>query len=159
MSAFPEQEFAAGTALQKGSPPGGLSVVQLSCLEEISPLTQEVAATMGRFGYARKDVFCVQLALEEALVNSIKHGHRNDPTKRVELRWRIDREHVFLQIEDEGEGFDPRRIPDPTAEDNLERSHGRGLFLMRSYMTRMSYNQRGNCLTLWKQRPANGLQA
>jgi len=92
-------------------------------------------------------------------VNSIKHGHRNDPTKRVELRFKIDREHVFLQIEDEGEGFDPQQVPDPTAEENLERSHGRGMLLMRAYMNRISYNHKGNCLTLWKHGPASCVPA
>jgi serine/threonine-protein kinase RsbW len=148
-------EVESEPAVRMGTPQNGVSVVQLSYLEEIPSLTEKVAATMGRFGYTPQDVLGVQLSLDEALVNSIKHGHRNDPTKRVELRFRINREHVFLQIEDEGDGFDPRRIPDPRAEENREQSHGRGLFLMQAYMSRMSYNQRGNCLTLWKHGPGS----
>jgi serine/threonine-protein kinase RsbW len=102
-------------------------------------------------GYSAKDVFGVRLALEEAVVNSIKHGHQYDPTKQAEVRYRVNHEHVLVEVEDQGPGFDPSQVPDPTAPENLERSSGRGLFLMHRYATWVRYNQKGNCVTLCKR--------
>jgi serine/threonine-protein kinase RsbW len=59
---------------------------------------------------------------------------------------------VVIEIEDEGDGFDPDALPDPSALENLERSCGRGVFLMRHYMTSVRYNRRGNRVTMWKRR-------
>jgi serine/threonine-protein kinase RsbW len=115
------------------------------------PLIEDVVTAMATLGYPQKDLFGVRLALEEAVINSIKHGHHHDPSKRVEVRYRVDRRRVLLEVEDQGEGFAPSTIPDPTAVENLDRCCGRGLLLMRSYTTWMRYNGRGNCLTLCKR--------
>lgn len=105
---------------------------------------------MASLGFSEKDIFGMRLAFEEALVNSVKHGHRYDPTKKVEIRYRVCHEHALVQVEDQGPGFDPAGIPDPTASENWERPCGRGLLLMRFYMTWIRYNERGNCVTLCK---------
>jgi serine/threonine-protein kinase RsbW len=99
---------------------------------------------MERRDYDQKQVFGVRLALEEALVNAVKHGNRHDPTKRVWASWHVGPSRVMIEIEDEGDGFDPRAVPDPCAPENLERSCGRGVFLMRHYMSSVRYNRRGN---------------
>ncbi len=99
-----------------------------------------------------RDVFGMRLALEEALVNAIKHGNGMDPEKSVRVTCRIDEAMVRVEIEDEGPGFDVSDVPDPTAEENLERPCGRGIMLMRAFMTRVEYNSKGNCLTLEKSR-------
>jgi serine/threonine-protein kinase RsbW len=105
---------------------------------------------MAGLGFPDKDVFGVRLALEEALVNSVKHGHRNDPTRRVSLRYKVVPDCALVEVEDEGPGFDPRQVPDPTDPDNLERPSGRGLLLMRAYTSWVRHNDRGNCVTLCK---------
>lgn len=99
-----------------------------------------------------RDVFGVRLALEEALVNAIKHGNGMDPLKSVRIRCTIDDQSVLVEIEDEGPGFIPEEVPDPTAEENLERPCGRGLMLMRSFMSRVEFNDRGNRVLLEKRR-------
>jgi serine/threonine-protein kinase RsbW len=105
---------------------------------------------MAGLGFPDKDVFGVRLALEEALVNSVKHGHRYDPTKRVLLRYKVVPEYALAEVEDQGPGFDPHQVPDPTAEGGLERPCGRGLLLMRAYASWVRHNERGNCVTLCK---------
>ena len=96
------------------------------------------------------DLFSIKLALEEALVNAIRHGNRSDPTKRVHVAYRVLPGRFEVHITDEGAGFDPAAVPDPTALENLERPGGRGLMLMRHYMTDVAFNERGNSVTLCK---------
>ena len=106
--------------------------------------------------FPTRDVFGVRLALEEALVNAIKHGNRMDPSRQVRIGWVINSETVRIEIEDEGHGFRPSDIPDPTAEENLEKPSGRGIMLMRAFMTDVSFNERGNRVTLVKRRDPPG---
>jgi len=122
------------------------------CAEEVPALLDIIAAAMDEFGYATKDRFAVRLALEEALVNAVKHGNRGDPAKEARLRSYVTTEFVLLAVEDDGAGFDPAGVPDPLAPENLERPSGRGLFLIRRYMTWMEHNTRGNCITMCRHR-------
>ena len=99
-----------------------------------------------------RDVFGIRLALEEALVNAIKHGNQMDPSKTVRIMFRAGFQKVRIEIEDQGEGFHPAEVPDPTADENLERPCGRGIMLMRAFMTSITYNPSGNCVILEKER-------
>jgi serine/threonine-protein kinase RsbW len=96
------------------------------------------------------DLFAIRLALEEALVNAIKHGNGFDRTKKVAIRYTIQPGRFHINITDEGHGFDPEDVPDPTAVENLERPCGRGLLLMRNYMNEVTFNPRGNSVTMCK---------
>jgi serine/threonine-protein kinase RsbW len=116
---------------------------------------ERIVSRLEQLQYPPRDVFGVRLALEEALVNAIKHGNGMDPNKSVRIQWRIDPECVCVEIEDEGPGFIPAEIPDPTAEENLERPCGRGIMLMRSFMSRVEYSGRGNKVLLEKRRDAS----
>jgi serine/threonine-protein kinase RsbW len=120
--------------------------------DEVPALLDLVGTAMEGFSYPKKDLFGVRLALEEALVNAVKHGNRGDPGKEVRLRYHVNTEYVMLEVEDDGAGFDPARVPDPLAPENLERPSGRGLFLIRRYMTWMRHNEHGNCITMCKHR-------
>jgi serine/threonine-protein kinase RsbW len=102
------------------------------------------------------DVFSIKLALEEALVNAIKHGNQLDKSKKVHISYRLHIDRFEIQITDEGPGFDPADVPDPTAIENLERPCGRGLMLMRHYMTEVTYNQCGNSVTMCRHFRNNG---
>ena len=97
-----------------------------------------------------KDVFCIRLALEEALVNAIKHGNQMEITKKVIIKYTLDADVFEIMISDEGPGFDPNDVPDPTDIENLERPCGRGLMLMRHYMTEVNYNSVGNSVRMKK---------
>jgi serine/threonine-protein kinase RsbW len=113
---------------------------------------RHVEAALEVLGYSERDRFAVRLALDEALANALKHGNRGDPAKCVRLCWRVTPECVLAKVEDEGEGFDPAAVPDPRDPENLERSCGRGLLLMRHYMDEVRYHGRGNRVTLGKRR-------
>ena len=103
-----------------------------------------------------RDVFCIKLALEEALVNAIKHGNQFDRSKKVYIRYRLLSDRFEVAVSDDGPGFDPSEVPDPTAVENLERPCGRGLMLMRHYMSEVAYNPRGNGVTMSRVFRANG---
>lgn len=102
--------------------------------------------------YDERDLFGIRLAIEEALVNAIKHGNRMDPTKTVRILCKIATHKVRIEIEDQGEGFQPEEVPDPTADENLERPCGRGIMLMRAFMSSIVYNETGNRVVLEKHR-------
>lgn len=113
---------------------------------------ERIVNLMEQQNFPMRAVFGVRLALEEALVNAIKHGNRMDPDKKVRVLCQICEIKVRIEIEDEGEGFDPSDVPDPTDEENLEKPGGRGIMLMRSFMNLIEYNDAGNQLTLEKHR-------
>ena len=97
-----------------------------------------------------KDIYAVRLALEEALVNAIKHGNQMDRSKTVAISYAVHGERLEIHVTDEGPGFDPEDVPDPTAVENIERPCGRGLMLMRHYMTEVAYNPSGNSVRMCK---------
>jgi len=96
------------------------------------------------------DIFSIRLALEEALINAIKHGNQLDPTKKVAISYRLHDSRFEVQISDEGPGFDPDEVPDPTEVENLERPCGRGLMLMRHYMSEVRYEAGGSIVIMHK---------
>ncbi len=103
-------------------------------------------------GFSERDIFGVRLALEEALVNAIKHGNGSDLSKQVRIEGWVNSDRLRVEIEDEGPGFSVADVPDPTADENLERPSGRGIMLMQAFMNSIEYNDRGNCVILEKQR-------
>jgi serine/threonine-protein kinase RsbW len=115
-----------------------------------------VAEAMTRLGFPGRDVFGVRLALEEALVNAIKHGNKDDPNKRVRVRYRVTAEEFWAEVEDEGGGFDPDAVADPLADGALAKPSGRGLLLMRNYLDEVAHNARGNLVRLRKRRMPAG---
>lgn len=119
---------------------------------ELLPLLDAVAAAMTARGYLARDIFGMRLAMEEVLVNALKHGHGYDPSKQARVRYHVTEERVVAEVEDEGPGFDPEAVADPLDPENLERCCGRGLLLMRHYLTSFRYNERGNAVTLCKCR-------
>jgi serine/threonine-protein kinase RsbW len=121
-------------------------------MTQMVAVNEEILARMQEAGFTEKDIFSMRLALEEAIVNAIRHGNSGDPAKSVLVRYRVTQQEVVTEIEDEGPGFDPDNIPDPLASENLERPTGRGLFLIRYYMTSVTFNERGNCVVLRKER-------
>jgi hypothetical protein len=91
---------------------------------------------------------CEDRAISEAICNAILYGNRQDPSKRVRLEAEFAADRIAVTVADEGPGFDPELIPDPTRPENRRRSHGRGLFLLRSLMDEVVFNQAGNMVTL-----------
>jgi serine/threonine-protein kinase RsbW len=115
-------------------------------------MLEPILKRMKKLGYCNRDLFGVQLALEEAIVNAIRHGNQGDLTRSIRIAYRLCDGELLVEIEDEGDGFDCCSIPDPLAPENLERPCGRGLLLMRSYMTWVRYHGRGNRVSMCKRR-------
>jgi len=105
-----------------------------------------------------EEIFSIKLALEESLVNAIRHGNKFDTKKNVMLAYGFEGEDFKLEIEDEGEGFDFDHLPDPTDPANIERPHGRGVMLMRHYMDSISFNEAGNRVILIKKMSRNNMR-
>jgi len=103
-------------------------------------------------GYDEESLFALRLSLEESLTNAIRHGNACDAAKHVSVKYRIGPERIDIIISDEGTGFNPANVPDPTQPENLSRPSGRGLLLMRSYMNKVTYNAKGNRVHLVKLR-------
>ena len=86
----------------------------------------------------------VELALREALSNAMLHGNRLDPRKLVHVRCCCESgKGVFIVVRDHGHGFDPHKVPDPLAFENLRAEHGRGIHLMKLAMDEISYHRGG----------------
>jgi serine/threonine-protein kinase RsbW len=113
---------------------------------------EAVLGQLATHQWVSHDIFGVHLAMEEALVNAIRHGNRFDVAKRVHVSCRMSPQRLRVEIRDEGPGFVPEEVPDPTLPENLEVPSGRGIMLMRTYMSRVEYNACGNCVVMEKER-------
>jgi serine/threonine-protein kinase RsbW len=115
-------------------------------------VTDELLTQLGAHGWPPADVFAVHLAVEEAIVNAIVHGNKLDLAKKVHVECEVSADRVRVAIADEGPGFDPGSVPDCTSDERLEAPSGRGVMLMRSFMTTIEYNAAGNAVVLEKVR-------
>jgi serine/threonine-protein kinase RsbW len=119
-------------------------------------LLEKVLAQLEKCCWQDRDVFGVRLAMEEALINAIKHGNRLDQKKHVHVVCKLSPARIWIEIRDEGGGFDESSVPDPTAPEYVERDSGRGIMLMRNFMSRVEYNDAGNSVVMEKLRSADG---
>jgi len=121
-------------------------------LAEARRLQCEIEHALQRASFCERDIFAIKLAVEEALVNAIKHGNQMDRSKTVRVAYFIDPNRFEIDITDEGCGFDPCDVPDPTAVENLERPCGRGLLLIRYYMSSVTFQNNGRTIVMHKTR-------
>lgn len=119
---------------------------------EVAAVINHIVHHMAQADFSDKEQFAVRLSLEEAIVNAIKHGNKSDLSKSVKVDFQVTPEVTTIRLEDEGPGFNPDKIPDPLAPENLEQPGGRGVFLMRHYMSTVDFNPKGNAVTLTKRR-------
>lgn len=103
-----------------------------------------------RHRYGADTTFAIRIALEEAIVNAIKHGNRLDRSKKVKIEARVSPTRAEIVIEDEGEGFDRARVPDPCCAENLHKCSGRGILLIESYMN-SEWSQGGRRVRMVKE--------
>lgn len=125
---------------------------------DIDRVEEAVLGALGRFGYSESAKFAIRLALEEGLVNAFLHGHRGLPAEETAIvNYRIGPAEVMLAITDRGPGFKPEAVPDPTDQENVELPSGRGLMLIRAFMTEVRHEANGNRLVMVYKRPADEL--
>jgi serine/threonine-protein kinase RsbW len=116
----------------------------------VHKLCREILAEVKRNDFDQDDVFGIHLAIEEALINAVKHGNREDPLKQISVTYSITADKFDISITDEGHGFHPETVPDPRCGENLYKVTGRGMLLMRAYMDSVEYNEDGNCVQMTK---------
>ena len=110
-----------------------------------------------KLGLAAVEQSNLFVALDEAFVNAVKHGNRNDPGKLLRVTAELSAREAIFTIEDEGDGFDVQAIPDPTDPANLFKSSGRGVLLIYNIMDEVEYSQRGNKLRMVKRPPTRAV--
>jgi serine/threonine-protein kinase RsbW len=93
----------------------GWQQIGVHTLADIRCLINRLLGELRPLGYPEKELFGIRLALEEALVNAIKHGNGEDPAKTVQVRYHAGAQQFMIEIQDEGRGFDPESVPDPLA--------------------------------------------
>lgn len=112
------------------------------------PLLEEILAELEKRGWDGRDFFGVQMTLEETFTNAIRHGNCGDASKQVRVLCKVSSERFWMSVEDEGTGFKLDNVADCTADENLEATGGRGMLLIQAYMEDVSFNERGNQITV-----------
>jgi serine/threonine-protein kinase RsbW len=127
----------------------------LALMNGVLDYLQERVSKLGLIRPERSNLF---VALDEAFVNAVKHGNKNDPTKLLRITAELSPKEASFTVEDEGEGFNVGEIPDPCDPENLFRTSGRGVLLIYNIMDEVEYNAQGNRVKMIK-RPETPVEA
>jgi serine/threonine-protein kinase RsbW len=111
-----------------------------STLETVDSAEQTASRIASETGFGEDEVMQIAMAVREAAVNAVLHGNAYDPDKKVDLEFERTNQGLVITIRDEGKGLDPAKIPDPLAPENLLKTSGRGIFLIRSFMDDVQIN-------------------
>lgn len=90
----------------------------------------------------------ILIALTEAVNNAIQHGNKADPSKQIDISFKLKGKQAVFTVHDQGTGFDYNQLPDPTNPENIENPNGRGVFLMRNLADEVEFNETGNEVSL-----------
>lgn len=127
---------------------------------DIDRVEGAILGALERFGYPDASRFAVRLALEEGLVNAFMHGHRGlPPEETVRVQYRVGPDEVMIAITDRGPGFKPEHVPDPTHDEHVELPSGRGLMLIKAFMSDVHHENNGNRLVMTYRRPSPDAEA
>jgi serine/threonine-protein kinase RsbW len=108
-------------------------------------------------GFDDEATHYMSVAVRESVVNAIKHGNKQDQSKRVHVQFTLQEKALEVQVGDQGEGFNPESIPDPLAPENLLKAYGRGIFFMRQFMDEVQHSfppRGGTVVRMLKRVPA-----
>jgi serine/threonine-protein kinase RsbW len=120
----------------------------LGLMNGVLEYLQERVSKLGLIAPEKSNLF---IALDEAFVNAVKHGNKNDPSKLLKITAELSAKEASFTVEDEGEGFDIHQIPDPCDPANLFRTSGRGVLLIYNIMDEVEYNAQGNRVKMVKR--------
>ena len=110
-----------------------------SSIETVQAAASAVADFIGRAGIGEEGAFGIDMAVREAVTNAVLHGNRQDKNKTIELTLKSLPDAVEISVHDQGPGFNPKEVPDPTKEENILKTSGRGIFFMRSFMDEVDW--------------------
>lgn len=118
---------------------------KVSNLRKVEDFLEEFSyeANISREAYAK-----VLVSVMEAVNNAIVHGNHNDMTKKVHVHFAEKTSILVVTVTDEGKGFSPEKVPDPTMPENIENASGRGVFLMRRLADEIEFNGQGNSVKM-----------
>ena len=125
-----------------------------SDLEQVDLVGVVIQSTLEQIGVEPDQIHWLVMSVREAVINAIQHGNKLDLDKRVLVEVDLDGDEYVVRVEDEGDGFDPESLPDPTAPENLLRPSGRGVFMMRQFADSIEYSfpaKRGTVVTMRKR--------
>ena len=121
-----------------------------SDIKYIEKVREEILGHLERFKVEESIQFDIRLAIEEAVRNAIEHGNPPNKGLSVVVSYCVDKDKIEVTVEDQGEGFDFKKVPDPRTEDNIMKGGGRGVFLIHKLMDKVTYNKKGNIITITK---------
>ena len=110
-----------------------------SRIDTVATAAAAVAEFLSRSGITEDAAFGIDMAVREAVTNAIVHGNRQDENKTVDVTLKSSPDAVEISVHDQGAGFNPEDVPDPTAEENILKASGRGIFFMRSFMDEVNW--------------------
>jgi serine/threonine-protein kinase RsbW len=113
-----------------------------SHIEAVGAAAAAVAEFVQSCGVGEEAAFGIDMAVREAVTNAMVHGNQEDETKSVEVIFNCMGNALEIEVKDQGEGFDPTAVPDPTDPVNILKTSGRGIFLMRSFMDEVEWSAR-----------------
>ena len=116
----------------------------------INEVSNKISALLEKKSVNKNLIFEIRLSLSEAVRNAMVHGNKNDACLTVTIYCNIDDDKIELSVEDQGQGFSPNKVPDPTVRENVTKESGRGVYLIRHLMDEVSYNQKGNVIRMTK---------
>lgn len=124
----------------------GARVVELAHdRSAINEIIEQILTEAEQAGFTGSAGFAIRLAIEEAITNAFEHGHRNlEPDATIRIEYRVSKGVFEIAVEDQGPGYSPDQLPDPTLLENLAKPSGRGVMLMKAYMSEVTFNPRGN---------------
>ncbi len=123
-----------------------------SSMDYISSAAAHLTEMLVRFGIVSIEEINIKIALVEALTNAMEHGNGFDPNKQVRVEAKFFETNAEIRITDQGRGFNHRKLPNPTAPENLYKPRGRGIYMMHRLMDGVHYNRKGNSVRLVKFR-------
>lgn len=121
-----------------------------SDIDDAHTVAEEILGRLEERGIVQASSSNVYVALVEAISNAVRHGNKGDREKRVEIRVEMNADCAAITVRDEGKGFDPEKVPDPCAPENLLAPGGRGVLLIRYIMDEVRFNKRGNEIVMIK---------
>ncbi len=111
----------------------------------------EILEALSYYDLDTSTIYAIRLAIDETFANAWRHGCDQKNDIEFEISYHISDEGFRLRVKDTGVGFDHESLPDPTVKENLFRSHGRGVFLIRQMMNEVEFNNTGNEISIFKQ--------
>ena len=124
-----------------------------SRLENVELVQIAVEASLEQLAIEEAVSSQIGTAVREAVANAIKHGNQSDASKQVSVDFGLEGDEIVIEVQDEGLGFDPNRVPNPLEPENLLKPNGRGILLIREFMDRVKYEfqkERGTALIMRK---------